>query len=148
MSRIAMRTRPPMKMCGLKPITVLCLGKSGGGMCSCAWSRSWCSGMHTSLLCQCEDAPPGRKYFDAWESYAAMVSRSGNVIGIAGCVIWASARSCIDWMPKRRFGARWAGCSFATDSLLLIQLELFVAARAGHEFADGFFGALVVVKDG
>ena len=88
-----MRTRPPMKMCGLKPITVLCLGRSGGGMCSCAWSRSWCSGMHTSLLCQCEDAPPGRKYFDAWESYAAMVSRSGNVSGIAGWVIWDLGRA-------------------------------------------------------
>src|SRR5258705_13657212 len=46
-------------------------------------------------------------------------------------------------MPKPRFGVRWA-----SDSSRLIRLDLFVAARAGHEFADGFFGALVVVKDG
>ena len=64
-----MRTRPPMKMCGLMPITVLWRGRSGGGMCSCWWSRSWvCSGMHTSLLRKCEDSPPDRRYFDARES--------------------------------------------------------------------------------
>ena len=38
------------------------------------------------------------------------------------------------WMPERRFEARCSG--------------LFVAAGAGHEFADGFFGAFVVVEDG
>jgi len=66
MTRMMMRMRPPMKMWGLKPITVLWRGRSGGGMCSCWWSRSWlCSGMHTSLLCKCEDSPPDRKYFDA-----------------------------------------------------------------------------------
>src|SRR5260370_12713728 len=31
---------------------------------------------------------------------------------------------------------------------LWIEGRLFVAARTGHEFADGFFRALVVVKDG
>src|SRR5258707_15416711 len=46
-------------------------------------------------------------------------------------------------MPKPRFGVRWASASSR-----LIHLDLFVAARAGHEFADGFFRALVVVKDG
>src|SRR5258705_10503838 len=46
-------------------------------------------------------------------------------------------------MPKPRFVVRWA-----SDSSRLIRLDLFVAARAGHELADGFFGALVVVKDG
>src|SRR5580692_5858409 len=62
MSRIAMRTRPPMKMCGRKPITVLWRGRSGGGMCSCSWSRSWlCSGMHTSLLRKSVDRLPRRK---------------------------------------------------------------------------------------
>ena len=52
--------------------------------------------MHTSLLCKCGDAPPGRKYIDAWESYAAMVNRSGIVIGMAGFVIWDVGRaSCV-----------------------------------------------------
>src|SRR6266851_10127641 len=40
------------------------------------------------------------------------------------------------------------GCSFAAYSAPTIHSDLFVAARAGHEFADGLFGALVVVKDG
>jgi len=48
--------------------------------------------MHTSLLRKCEDATHDRKYFDAGESYAAMVGRSGNVSGMAGCVIWDVGR--------------------------------------------------------
>ena len=43
--------------------------------------------MQTSLLRKCEDTRPNRKYFDARESYAAMVSRRGVVVGAAGCVI-------------------------------------------------------------
>src|ERR1700736_4891960 len=49
--------------------------------------------MHTSLLRQCENVPPDMRYFDARESYAAMVSRSGVVIGRAGCAIWDVGRA-------------------------------------------------------
>jgi hypothetical protein len=88
-----MRTRPPIKICGLKPITVLWRGRSGGGICSCSWSRWWvCSGMHTSLRRKYEDATYERKYFVVGESYAAMVGRSGNASGMAGCVIWDAGR--------------------------------------------------------
>jgi hypothetical protein len=41
-----------------------------------------------------------------------------------------------------------AGVSFTADSSWLKRLELFVAARARHEFANGLSGTLVVVKDG
>src|SRR5437868_10990712 len=52
--------------------------------------------MHTSLLRNGEDGPSDGKYFDARESYAAMVNSSGIVIGMAGCVIWDVGRaSCV-----------------------------------------------------
>src|SRR5882757_5806373 len=39
-------------------------------------------------------------------------------------------------------------CGARIATLRARRRELFVAAGAGHEFADGFFRALVVVKDG
>lgn len=86
--RMMMRTRPPMKMWGRNPITVLCLGRSGGGMWSCSW-RSWlCSDMHTSLLCKVNYAPEDREIFCCEGNHAAMSDLSSVRGCMGGRMIW------------------------------------------------------------